>query len=110
MPFPSLPEAPLSKHGAAHRGEAAEGDNSQRGMATGEVSDGTHLSTAVMREQQQHWELAEIKPAKGKILARAEGEAGVWLQDSAQKQAEFESLKESSIASPSTLSFYPRLS
>lgn len=54
--------------------------------------------------------MAELKPAIAKMVARAEGKAGVWLQDSAGKQAKFENLKESSIASSSTLFFHLRLS
>lgn len=110
MPFPCLPEASLSKGGVARRGEAADGDNRQRGTGTGEESDCTHLSTAAMREQQQHWEVAELKPAIVKMVPPAEDEAGVWLQDSAGKQATFENSKESSIASSSALFFHLRLS
>lgn len=76
MPFPYLPEASLSKGGVARMGEAAGGDNSRRGTSTGKESDCTHLSTAAMGER-QHWEGAELKPAIAKMVARAEGEAGV---------------------------------
>lgn len=88
MPFPCPPEASLSKGGVARRGEAADGDNSQRGTGTGEESYCTHLSPAAMGEQQQqHWEVTELKTVIAKMVAHAEGEAGVWLQDSAGKKA-----------------------
>lgn len=76
--------ASLSKAGVA-----ADGDNSPKRTGTGEDSDSTHLSTAVVGEQQWHQGGEETKPARAKMVTCADGEAGLGLQDSAGKQTKF---------------------